>query len=181
MSDMTHPVLVDGRWVHLPVAAMGGEALVVPNVAALVHPPGSPDSILLQRRDKPGEAVRGRLEIPMGRWRAGETPSEAVVREVEEETGLRVIEVAAAGGRHEAAPNRPFLSVTPLAVTIGVEGAYPALHLAFACVAEGDPRPAPGETSEPGWYQTAEVRRMIEAPERFTGPALAILASVLAG
>ena len=83
MSDMTHPVLVDGRWVHLPVAAMGGEALVLPNVAALVHPPGSPDSILLQRRDKPGEAVRGRLEIPMGRWRAGETPAEAVVREME--------------------------------------------------------------------------------------------------
>ena len=45
--------------------------------------------ILLQRRDKPGEVVRGRWEVPGGRWRAGERPDVAVAREVEEETGVR--------------------------------------------------------------------------------------------
>jgi 8-oxo-dGTP pyrophosphatase MutT (NUDIX family) len=157
---------------------MGGEALVVPNVAALVHPAGDPGRILLQRRDRPGEAVRGRWEIPMGRWRAGESPEVAVAREVLEETGLEVRDVDAAAVRHEAAPGRPFLVVQPAAVTVGVEGAYPALHLVFRCSAEGDPRPLPGETAEPGWYPVDAVTEMLLRPEAFTGPALAILSTL---
>ena len=68
-----HRVWTGDRWIDLPVPESGGEPVVVPNVAALVL--GEPDlsTVLLQRRDKPGEVVRGRWEVPGGRWRAGES------------------------------------------------------------------------------------------------------------
>jgi len=174
MKPGRHLVKVGDRWVEVPVAAMGDESLVVPVVAALVFPDESRNRILLQRRDKP-DAVQGRWEIPMGRWRAGESAVAALTREVEEETGLRVIEVDAPAVRHEAAPGRPFLALQPLTVTIGVDGAYPALHLCFSCVAVGEPRALEGETADPQWVAVAGLEGMLEAPETFTGPALAIL------
>jgi hypothetical protein len=76
---------------------------------------------------------------------------------------------------HEAHPGRPFLSLEPPVVTVGVAGAYPALHLAFPCIAEGEPRARPGETAEPRWYPVSELPDMVREPSRFTGPALAIL------
>jgi 8-oxo-dGTP pyrophosphatase MutT (NUDIX family) len=179
MTAGRHPVRVGGEWVEVPVAMMGDESLVVPVVAALVFADDARDRILLQRRDK-RDAVWGRWEIPMGRWRAGETPGEALTREVEEETGLRVIGVDTPAVRHEAVPGRPFLALRPLAVTLGVEGAYPALHLCFSCVAEGEPRALPGETADPQWVAVADLAGMLEDPESFTGPAVAILKTWLA-
>lgn len=180
MNGGRHRVLVDGRWVEVPVASMGEESLVVPVVAALVFPDEHRRSIVLQRRDK-RDAVRGRWEIPMGRWRAGETPDQALRREVEEETGLRVLRVESPETRHEASEGRPFLALQPLTVTVGVEGAYPALHLCFACVAEGELRAMPGETTEPRWVGLDEVSAMLGDPASFTGPAFAILRTWLAG
>ena len=78
---MTYPVWVDGGWLDVKVPEMGGEALVVPNVAAIVLNE-SRTAMILQRRDKAGEPVRGKLEIPGGRWAAGESPDVAVAREV---------------------------------------------------------------------------------------------------
>ena len=174
MTSGRHQVRVGDRWVEVPVASMGEESLVVPVVAALVFPDEHRQSIVLQRRDK-RDVVRGRWEIPMGRWRAGETPEEALRREVEEETGLRVVRVESPETRHEASEGRPFLALEPLIVTVGVGGAYPALHLCFACIAEGEPRANPGETAEPAWFGIDEVTAMLGEPESFTGPAYAIL------
>ncbi len=176
-----HRVRVDGGWIEMPVAELAGEALVVPNVAALVVPDRDATAVLLQRRDKPGEAVRGRLELPGGRWRAGEAAETALRREVSEETGLIVQEVL---GRPSdtvrADPERPFQVVRPVAVTVGVDGAYPALHLAFLCVASGTPVGQDGETRDPRWYDLDELRRLLDEPSRFTGPALGILKEWLA-
>lgn len=173
----THRVVVDGGWRDLPVASMGGEALVVPNVAGLVR--RADGSILLQRRDKPGEDVRGRFEIPVGKWRAGETAFGAVVREVREETGLDVTVVGPPGRRGEAHPGRPFEEVQPLATVVGVGGAYPALVLVFACEGAGTPRPLAGETADPAWYRPEEVAELLTDPSRFTGPAALALEIVL--
>ena len=84
---MTYSVWIDGTWHEVSVPEMGGEPLVVPNVAALVLSE-SRDAILLQRRDKPGEPVRGRLEVPGGRWQAGEAPEQALAREVREQARI---------------------------------------------------------------------------------------------
>ena len=175
-----HRVWVGDGWVDLPVAELAGEALVVPNVAGVVVPDEACASVLLQRRDKPGEVVRGRFEVPSGRWRAGETAEEAVRREVLEETGLEVEAVLAPPVRRvHADPSRPFEVIEPLAVTVGVGGAYPALHLAFVCVARGRPLARPGETADPRWCPVEEIRRLLEDPSRFTGPTLAILTAFL--
>jgi len=178
MGDPTFPVWWDGHWIQAPVAGMGGEALVVPNIAALVLRDERAAEVLLQRRDKP-EVVRGRLEIPTGRWRAGETPWEALCREVAEETGLTVRSMAGEGRRLEAHPGRPVYALEPAAVVVGASGAYPALLVAFTCVADGEPRPLTGETADPRWYPIDEVRALLADPAQFTGMAYAVLAAWL--
>lgn len=177
MSDATVPVWWEGRWIQAPVASMGGEAVVVPNVAALVLREGTGE-LLLQRRDK-AEVVRGLLEIPTGRWRAGETPGEALRREVAEETGLVVRSIAGEGRRLEAQPGRPVYALEPAAVVVGAGGSYPALLVAFACTAEGEPRPQAGETADPRWYAIDQVRSLLADPALFTGVAHAVLSSWL--
>ena len=167
------------EWVEAPVAAMKDEALVVPNIAAIVLRDEAGSALLLQRRDKP-EPVRGLLEIPTGRWRAGETPAEALRREVAEETGLQVRSIQGEGRRWEVHPRWPVWSVAPAAVVVGAEGAYPALLVTFACVAEGEPRPLPGETADPRWHTPDEVRAMLrDDPRQFTAVAHAALAAWL--
>lgn len=178
MTGPTHPVWTGERWVDLPVASSGGETVVVPNVAAVVFNAADPDSIVLQRRDKPGEAVFGRLEIPGGRWRAGETPEEAVIREVAEETGLDVVAIDT-----EIVHVRPegpidISVVLPVAVVVGAGGAYPALQILFRCIAEGVLRPLPGETSDPRWWSVSEVRQALrQHPDEFVWQSHAMLSA----
>jgi len=165
-------------WVEAPVASMKEETLVVPNIAAIVLADEAGSAILLQRRDKP-EVVRGLLEIPTGRWRAGETPAQALRREVGEETGLQVRSIAGEGRRHEVHPKWPVWAAEPAAVVVGAEGAYPALLVTFTCVAEGEPRALPGETADPRWYSMDQVRALLAHPEQFTAAAYAVLAGWL--
>jgi 8-oxo-dGTP pyrophosphatase MutT (NUDIX family) len=169
-----------GEWIDVPVADLGGEALVVPNVAALVVPDRRAESVLLQRRDKEGEVVRGRLELPSGRWRAGETVEQAVRREVAEETGLEIVEILGPPAKTVCVEReRPYQILEPAVVTVGVGGAYPALHLTYLCIAPGDPVARAGETRDPRWYGLAEVRRLLEEPALFTGPTYAVLTAWL--
>ena len=172
---MTYSVWVEGEWTEVPVPEMGGEALVVPNVAAVVLST-SRDEILLQRRDKPGEPVRGKLEIPGGRWRAGEAPEVAVSREVTEETGVELVQPVAGVSRLTLGENRACGAVTPVAVVNGLDGVYPSLHVLFECVGAGDPRPQPGETADPRWWPTERVRSLLETdPDQFVDQARAML------
>jgi 8-oxo-dGTP pyrophosphatase MutT (NUDIX family) len=158
---------------------MRGETLVVPNIAAIVLRDEAGSALLLQRRDKP-EVVRGLLEIPTGRWRAGETPGQALRREVREETGLEVAAVRGEGQRWEAHPHWPVWATAPAAVVVGAEGAYPALLVTFVCVAPGEPRALPGETADPRWFPREEVLRLLRtSPREFTAVAYAALASWL--
>lgn len=175
----TYRVWSGGSWRDVEVPVSGGDPVVVPNIAAIVVRAPDADAILLQRRDKPGEPVRGLLEIPMGRWRAGEDPRSALVREVAEETGLEVVGADVGERRFEAHAGRPFIASRPVVVTTGVEGAYPALNVAYRCLARGEPRPSPGETADPAWYPIPQVRALLADPAAFTGPAYAILAGFL--
>lgn len=157
---MTYAVWANEQWIDVPVPEMGGEALVVPNVAAIVLSRDGA-SMLLQRRDKIGEPVRGKLEIPGGRWRAGEAPDDAVAREVREETGIELDAPIPGVSRIEISMNRACGAVRPVAVVNGLDGAYPSLHVVFECVGDGEPRPQPGETADPRWWPLDKVRSLL--------------------
>lgn len=169
----------DGEWIEVPVPP-DDEITVVPNINALIYRDLDRSELLLQRRDKPGEVVRGRWELPGGRWMAGEPPDVAIAREVREETGLTLLAVAGAVERLDTlAPSTVWIA-RPLAVVAGVDGAYPSMHVVFECYAEGDPRPLAGETADTTWWQVEELREEIAAhPERFVAQTLAMLAAAL--
>ena len=172
---MTYAVWSDGRWMDVSVPEMGGEALVVPNVAAVVLSPDRGE-LLLQRRDKPGEPVRGKFEIPGGRWGAGEPPEVAVAREVKEETGIEVVEPVPGVSRVDLGENRACGAVHPVAVVNGLDGAYPSLHVMLECIGVGEPRPQPGETADPRWWPIEEVRALLkDDPEQFVDQTRAML------
>ena len=64
-------------------AAMGGKLVLVAGVGAIIRDPQG--WVLLERRSDNGE-----WDIPAGAVDPGETPREAIEREVREETGLEV-------------------------------------------------------------------------------------------
>jgi len=177
---MTYPVWVDEEWIDVPVPEMSGEPLVVPNVGAIVLSEDR-SSILLQRRDKPWEPVRGKLEVPGGRWGAGESPEVAVAREVREETGIELIELVTGTGRVDITTNRSCGFVHPVAVVVGLEGTYPSLHVLIECVGSGDPVALPGETADPRWWPIEEVQQALdENPGQFVDQTRAMLTVYLA-
>lgn len=69
---------------------IGHELLLNPGVAALIH--DDMGRVLLQRRSDDGT-----WSLPAGAVDPGESPAQAVVREVWEETGLRVVPEKLAG------------------------------------------------------------------------------------
>ncbi len=169
------------EWLDLPVAAMGAEAVVVPNVNGLVFRDTTRREVLLQRRDKPGEAVRGLWELPGGRWRAGEGATAALAREIEEETGIVVTAVEAAGELLSYEQHGGFEITRPLAVVAGIDGSYPSVHVLFPCVGAGELRPQPGESADPTWWRVEDVRRALrETPDEFVWHTRAMLAAALA-
>lgn len=172
---MTYRVWVRNEWVDVPVPEMGGEALVVPNVAAVVLNEAR-DALLLQRRDKVGEPVRGRLELPGGRWGAGEPPDAAVAREVAEETGIEVVALTGPVETVNTGTNRSCAITRPVAVVNGLDGSYPSLHIVFECIGRGQPRPQPGETADPRWWPIGDVKDMLrERPEELIDQTRAML------
>ena len=170
-----HPIWDGAQWVTVGVPVSGDESVVVPNTSAILFSGESRSELLLQRRDKPGEPVRGMLELPSGRWAAGEDPWQALRREVAEETGLEIEHVDGDLHRYEAQPGRPFVTARPFCITVGVEGAYPALIVGFICIGSGTPRPQAGETADPRWYGVDEVKELLRDPTNFTGPSYALL------
>ncbi len=174
-----YPVWTGESWIDVPVPEMDGEGLVVPNVAAIVYNQER-SRILLQRRDKPGEAVRGRLEIPGGRWGAGESAADALAREVFEETGVTVTKMISDGTRHDFSPELSIEATNPAAVVVGLKGAYPAMLVVYECLGEGEPRPLQDETAAPAWWEVADVVAHLEAdPDDFVWQTVAALWSVL--
>ncbi len=175
-----HPVWTGAEWTQLPVPTSGGESVVVPNVNAVVFDGPQRHRVLLQRRDKPGEVVRGRLEVPGGRWRAGEPPDVAIAREVFEETGVALTAVAAGVEHLRHAAHIATSAARPAVVVVGTDGTYPSLHVVFECYGEGEPRPVPGETADPRWWYVDDVRSLLVVePEAFVWQAAAILRATL--
>lgn len=119
---------------------IGTRLLLVPAVAALV--PDGEGRILLQRRSD-----NGCWNLPAGAIDPGESPAEAVVREVREETGMEVRPVRVAGvfggeGFRGRYPNGDQVEFTVIV---------------FECAAVGGSLQVDGdETAELGWFHPGE-------------------------
>jgi 8-oxo-dGTP diphosphatase len=101
--------------------------------------------LLLVRRGT--EPAKGRWSVPGGRVEPGETAVQAVVREVAEETGLRVIATGRAGTVERTGPN---------GVVYEIEDFYARLEPGVdpGRVRAGD------DADEAGWFTVAEVERL---------------------
>lgn len=151
-----HTMWDGSRHVEVAVPVSGADNVMVPVIRAVVTD-RSGDHILLQRRDPPVESVRGLLELPGGRWLAGESPAAAVTREVFEETGISLIQVE--GITEDRIDDRRSVStIRPLVVIAGTQGAFPATHTVLVTVGEGTPTPEPGSTTDVRWWSVADVR-----------------------
>ncbi|RYD46689.1 MAG: NUDIX domain-containing protein [Verrucomicrobiaceae bacterium] len=64
-------------------AALGGELMLIPAVAAMIH--DAEGRLLLQEKHD------GTWSLPAGAIEPGESPEEAIIREVAEETGLSCV------------------------------------------------------------------------------------------
>lgn len=154
MWDGAHPVEVD-----VPVS--GGEDVMVPVIRAVVRHVNEPHRILVQRRDDPSENVRGMLEIPGGRWRAGESPVEAITREVAEETGVTLLTVEGVS-IDPVDDHKAIASIRPMVIAAGVDGAFPAVHVVLRALGEGEPRPEAGESADVRWWHFEDLVESLE-------------------
>ena len=100
--------------------ATGDPTPVVPCVGAVVHD-GSGRLLLVRRGRDPH---RGRWSLPGGRVEAGESPAQAVEREVREETGLAV-RAGAPVGRVRIQGDGVVYDVLDLSCTLAVPAGTP--------------------------------------------------------
>lgn len=179
MTGSKYPVWTGSDWIEVSVPEMDGEGLKIPNVVGVVYNEAR-NELLMQRRDKPGEAVQGRLELPGGRWGAGESAADAVAREVLEETGVTVVAMVDAATQFDFPAGLSIEATHPAAVVVGLHGAYPALLVAYECVGEGSPRPVIGETTAPAWWAIDDVKAHLDAdPDDFVWQSAVVLRTVL--
>jgi ADP-ribose pyrophosphatase YjhB (NUDIX family) len=108
-----------------------GQTFPVPIVAAIIRRPGSTDNrnssfLLIRRNSNP---YQGMWAMVGGKWDFGETMAEAIVREVQEETGLETAFVALRGMVNErlagaetadGCPAHFLIFVCELVVTAGI-------------------------------------------------------------
>lgn len=156
----SHRMWDGNAYIEVEVPQSANENIMVPVVRVVVTN-ADRTKIVLQRRDNPSEPVRGLLEIPGGRWRAGEHPTTTAVREVAEETGLTLVSVDGVASEPIDA-HRTIATINPIAVVAGVDGAFPAIHIILSGVAEGEPRSEDGHSTDVRWWSRDEVSAALQ-------------------
>ena len=127
---------------------------------------------VVQRRDKPGRPKL--LEFPGGTVEANEPLQQALCREVQEETGLNVVEIEGKAVEYRGGDST-VECCEPFAVyqtTVGLNG----MGVYFRCRAEGELLQSGDGSSEIRWMQATEMGRIVdEELEQFNGITAAVL------
>ncbi|KKT57758.1 MAG: Phosphohydrolase [Candidatus Amesbacteria bacterium GW2011_GWA1_44_24] len=157
---------------------IGTEALTIPFVGAIIERLGDSGEkeIIVQTRSKESDPkFSGTLEIPGGKFRAGESIYQTVRREVLEESGL---EITLVGGEdetlHTSSHDMSSDIFHPFCVTQSPEG--PFVGFIFRCTATGTPASETNETKGCHWIKVSELKTVIETnPGRIYTPFLGAL------
>lgn len=124
--------------------------------------------ILIQERhkkDAPNE--RGMMEIPAGKVREFENVFDCLRREINEETGLEVVEI---NGENDSiiykSNNYKVISYTPFANTQNISGSYPIMVQTFICQVKGNLLPESDESRNIRWIELKNLNMLINKDEK---------------
>lgn len=111
------------------------KSVILVVAAALIDPDGR---MLIAQRP-PGKAMAGLWEFPGGKWEPGETPEQALIRELDEELGLSVKEPCLAPFTFASHAYANFHLLMPLYVCRRWDGTpVPRIHQAIKWVRPRD-------------------------------------------
>ncbi|WNQ14112.1 NUDIX hydrolase [Paenibacillus aurantius] len=119
--------------------------------------------IVVQTRNKPGEPQQ--IELPGGRIEPFESLPAALIREVQEETGLEVVEIEGADTRVDTVgmeENFEVECIKPFAAYQTIKGSFDSVGVYFRCKAQGELLSSGDETKNPRWVAVNELRRRME-------------------
>ena len=146
------------------------EVFAKPAVGAIIEKTENGcEYLLIQERQKENGGIEnGLLEIPAGKIREYENIFTALRREVWEETGLKVTEIA---GEKDAISNEingyKMVSFLPFCSTQNLSGGYSIVLQTFVCHAEGTLLTRSNETTNIRWVTRAECLQMLDKMDGF--------------
>lgn len=159
--------LPDDRYVDFDVLPIS-----IPVVTAIVQRQGSDGlEVLMQTRWKPSSdpTYTGTLELPSGLVHKHEPAHQAVVREVEEETGLEVEVLSPYSGselvlqEHRGTHDDAAIAYLPFCCTQQTQGGRAYIGMAFLCrVVSGKLHPNLDESRNPRWIRLSELEEMLQ-------------------
>jgi 8-oxo-dGTP diphosphatase len=121
--------------------------------------------IIIQVRNKPHEGSKC-FEVPGGRIEPFESFFDALSREVREETGLEVTEIAGGNGRVETYGSTSVECLVPFAAYQTLRGPSDSLGVYFRCRARGRYLLSGDETEQVQWMPVARVAELLKEDQR---------------
>ncbi|WP_454190196.1 NUDIX domain-containing protein [Paenibacillus sp. Marseille-Q7038] len=118
--------------------------------------------LVIQTRNKPGEEA---LELPGGRIELFESVHKALIREVQEETGLTITRIEGASKRVDTIGINPDFEVEcvePFCVYQTLNGPIDSIGMYFICKAEGKLLEQGDEAKGAAWKTLQSLRTMID-------------------
>lgn len=115
-----------------------------------------------ERQKENGGTENGMIEIPAGKIREYENIFDALRREVWEETGLHITEIAGEKDTVVTAVNGyKVISYSPFCCTQNLSGGYSLILQTFICHAEGTLLAKTNETVNMRWVTRQKCREML--------------------
>lgn len=119
--------------------------------------------IVVQTRDKAGEA--NKIELPGGRIEQYESLTQALIREVKEETGLDVVEIEGEDTRVNTTgidPDFQVECIRPFGAYQTIKGPFDSVGVYFRCKVRGELLFSGDDTKNPRWISVDEIRRLMD-------------------